>query len=138
MRQLNLFTQPSLNVGRDFKECLAKVVSESGLSRAEFLDRMNDTADRYGVRLMKGNGHGLSMATFEKWLNVDEMQYLPPISSITVICAVSGRLEPLQVFATALGVEVIDEERSRRLMWADAYQRAREARTTMKKLEAEL
>lgn len=138
VKQLNLFKQKSLNVGREFKECLATVVSESGLSRAEFLDRMNEAADRFGIRLMKGNSNGLTMATFEKWLNVDQGQYTPPLSALTVICEVGNTVEPLQIFARALGFQVIDEPMIKRLMWADAYHDARKARNKMKKLEEEL
>lgn len=138
VKQLNLFKQQSLNVGREFKSCLATVVSESGLSRAAFLDRMNEVADRFGVRLMKGSGNGLTMATFEKWLNVDQGQYTPPLAALTVICEVGNTIEPLQIFARALGVQVIDEHGIKRLMWADAYHDARRARNKMKKLEEDL
>ncbi len=138
VKQLNLFNRKSLNVSRDFKECLARIVTESGLSRAEFLERMNEVAARFGIRLMKGSGNGLTMATFEKWLNVEQCRYVPPIAAITVICEVGDTLEPLQIFAHALGVEVIDEPRMKRLMWADAYLEAREARKKMKKLEEDI
>ena len=138
VKQLNLFKQQSLNVGREFKECLAAVVSSSGLSRAEFLDRMNEVAARFGVRMMKGSGEGLTMATFEKWLNVDLPQYMPPLNALPVICEVGNTIEPLQVFARALGLQVIDEPQIRRLKWADAYHDARKARNTMKRLEAEI
>ncbi len=138
VKQLNLFKAQSLNVSREFKECLARIVVDSGLSRAQFLDKLNEVAARFGIRLMKGNGNGLTMATFEKWLNVDQMSYIPPIAAITVICEVGNTLEPLQILARALGAEVIDEQRSKRLLWADAYLEARDARKTMKKLEAEL
>lgn len=138
VKQLNLFKKQSLNVGREFKACLADVVSQSGFSRAEFLGRMNEVAERFGVRLMKGNSNGLTMATFEKWLNVDQGQYVPPLAALTVICEVGNTIEPLQVFARALGFEVIDEARSRRLQWADAYHEARDARNRMRKLEVDL
>jgi len=95
--------------------------------------------DRFGVRLMKGNGNGrLTMATFEKWLNVDQGQYTPPLSALTVICEVGNTVEPLQIFARALGAQVIDEPKIKRLMWAEAYHDARKARNKMKKLEEEL
>jgi hypothetical protein len=138
VKQLSLFNRPSLNVTRDFKECLSTIVSESGLSRAEFLTQMNEVAGRFGIRLMKGNSSGLTMATFEKWLNVDQLQYMPPISAITVICEVSGSLTPLRIFTRALGCEVVDEQRMKRLLWADAYIEEREARKKKKRLEAEI
>lgn len=138
VKQLSLFHRQSLNVGKEFKECLATVVSASGLSRPEFLDRMNDVASRYGVRLMKGNGNGLTMATFEKWLNVEQLQYMPPLVALPVICEVSGSAEPLDIIARAIGFEVIDDTRKKRLMWADAYLEARDARKKMKQLEDDL
>ena len=138
VKQLNLFKKQSLNVSREFKECLADVVNNSGLSRAEFLDRMNSVAARFGVRLMKGNGNGLTMATFEKWLNVEQSQYVPPLAALTIICEVGNTIEPLQVFARALELQVIDQPKIKRLLWADAYHEAREARNKMKKLEAEI
>jgi hypothetical protein len=137
-KQLSLFTTKSLNINRDFKECLARLVRESGKSREEFMDRMNVIAGRFGIRLMKGSGSGLTMATFEKWLNVDQGQYMPPIGAITVICEAAESIEPLQIICGALGAEVIDEQRVKRLMWADAHIEAKEARVRLKKLEAEL
>ena len=138
VKQLNLFKAQSLNVNREFKACLANIVLSSGLSRAEFLDQLNEVAARFGIRLMKGNGSGLTMATFEKWLNVDQGRYAPPLSAITVICEVGNSLEPLNIFARALGAEVIGEQRSKRLAWADANIAAKEARKKMKLLESEI
>lgn len=138
VKQLSLFQRQNLNVARDLKECLARLVNESGLSRQQFLDRMNETASRYGIRLMKGNGNGLTMATFEKWLNVEQLQYMPPLTALPVICEAAGSVEPLQVIARSLGAEVIGEEQIKRLMWADAYMAEREARKKKKRLEAEL
>lgn len=138
VKQLNLFKAQSLNVDREFKDCLARIVLESGLSRAEFLDRLNEVAGRFGVRLMKGNGSNLTMATFEKWLNVNQAQYVPPVAAVTVICEVGKTIEPLQIFARALGARVIDEDENKKLMWAEANLAARDARKKMKKLEADL
>ena len=138
VKQLNLFKAQSLNINREFKECLARMVSESGMSRNEFLDRLNAVADRFGIRLMKGNGSALTMATFEKWLNVEQSQYVPPLAAITVICEVGNTIEPLQIFSRALGARVIDEDENKKLMWAEANLAARDARRKMKKLEAEI
>lgn len=138
VKQLSLFQRKNLNVGRDIKECLAAVVSNSGLSRAEFLDRLNDVASRYGIRLMKGNSNGLTMATFEKWLNVEQLQYIPPIVALPVICEVGNSAEPINILANSLGLRVIGEDEIKRLMWADAYMEEREARSRKKRLEADL
>lgn len=138
VKQLNLFKAQSLNVNREFKECFARLVSDSKLSRVEFLEQLNAAADRFGIRLMKGNGSHLTMATFEKWLNVDLSQYVPPLAALTVICEVANTVEPLQIFARALGARVIDEDENKKLMWAEANLAARDLRKKMKKLEADL
>ncbi len=67
-KQLSLFNQPSLNITRALKEQMAHSAKSCKWSRKEILERMNDLAGRYGVRLMKGNGKGLPMTMFEKWL----------------------------------------------------------------------
>lgn len=138
VKQLNLFKQASFNITRDLKECMASVVAGSGLSREEFLDRMNALADRFGVRLMKGNSQGLTMATFEKWLNPADKDHVPSPAVLPVFCEVGGSIAPLQVMAGPVGAMIIGEQDKVLLQWAKEYQRARDARLKMKKLEAEL
>ena len=60
---------PSLNVLREMKAAMAAAADGCGLSREGLCERMNELADRYGVRLVKGTGQHLTMATLEKWLN---------------------------------------------------------------------
>lgn len=138
VKQLSLFKQGSFNITRELKECMAAVVSGSGLSRDEYMDRMNLVADRFGVRLMRGNGNGLTMATFEKWLNPADKEHIPSPSALPVFCEVGGSILPLQVMAGPVGAMVIGEQDKILLQWAKEYQRARSARQKMKKLEAEL
>lgn len=138
MKQLSLFSQPSLNVGKSIKEQLAKSAKESRFSREELLDRINDMASRYGVRMLKGNGQGLTMATLEKWLNPEAMEYMPGINSLVILCAVLEDLDPMREAIAPLGGMVIDENDVRLLLWAKEYQRAKDARTKMRKLEMEL
>lgn len=99
---------------------------------------MNDLADRYGVRLMKGRGAALTMTTFEKWLNVSAMEHIPPVNSLVIFCAAIGDTRAMHVLMQALGAQVIDESDVKLLLWAKEYQRAKSARQKMKKLEAEL
>ncbi|BDD85969.1 hypothetical protein [Desulfofustis limnaeus] len=137
-KQLNLFSQPSLNIGKNLKEQLAKSAKESRFSREELLDRMNDLAGRYGVRLMKGNGSSLTMATLEKWLNPEALDYVPGINSLVIFCAATGDLEPMREVLAPLGGMLIDENDVILLSWAKEYQRAKDARSRMRKLEMEL
>lgn len=138
VKQLNLFSQPSLNVGKSVKEQMAKTAKESRFSREELLDRMNDLALRYGVRLLKGNGNSLTMATFEKWLNSEAMEHMPGINSLVIFCAASEDLEPMRQAIAPLGGLLIDDSEARLLQWAKEYQRAKDARNKMRKLEQDL
>lgn len=136
--QLSLFSQRSFNITRELKESLAAMVRESGLSRDEFVDRMNLLAERFGVRLVRGNGRGLSMATFEKWINPEDNTHNPCVAALPIFCQVGGSIAPLAVLAGPVGVKVIDDSEQRLLKWAREYHKARSARQAMKKLEAEL
>lgn len=137
--QLGLFTQsPSLNVLRDMKQAMAKAADDSGLSRDELCDRMNELADRYGVRLLKGNGLNLTLATLEKWLNPEDKERVIPAKGLPVFCAATGSIELMQVLIDPLGWRVIDEKQSRLLAWAEHYHNGKRIRAKMKKLEDEL
>ena len=138
MKQLNLFNQPSLNVGKGIKTQLARTAKESRFSREELLARMNDLAARYGVRLVKGNGSGLSMATFEKWLNPEAMEHIPGINSLVIFCAAAEDMAAIREALAPLGGMLIDEDDVKLLLWAKQYQRAKDARTKMRQLEMEL
>jgi hypothetical protein len=138
VKQLSLFNQPSLNINRSLKEQMAHSAKESKWSREEILDRMNDLANRYGVRLMKGNGKALTMTTFEKWLNVGAMEHIPPVNSLVIFCAAIGDNSTMCVLMEPLGEAVIDDQDTKLLLWAKEYHLAKSARQNMKKLEAEL
>ena len=117
---------------------MAASAKASRLSREELLDRMNELASRFGVRLVKGNGSGLTMATLEKWLNPEAMEHMPGINSLLVFCAALEDLEPMREVLTPLGAMLIDENDVKLLLWAKEYQRAKDARQKMRKLESEL
>jgi len=138
VKQLSLFNQPSLNVNRVLKEQMARSAKESGLSRDEILEKMNRLADRNGIRLIKGNGPALTMSSFEKWLNPEDREHLPALNSLVIFCAAIDDQEPMRVLTAPLGVELINENDIKLLLWAREYQAAKRARARMKKLEAEL
>lgn len=96
--QLGLFnTAPTLNVLRDLKTAMAQAADATGLSREELCDRINQLADRYGIRLVKGTGPNLTMATFEKWLNPEDKERVIPAKALPVFCAAVNNIGPLQV-----------------------------------------
>ncbi|MDH4318948.1 MAG: hypothetical protein OEV64_11195 [Desulfobulbaceae bacterium] len=137
-KQLSLFNLPSLNVNRTLKEQMAKSNNESGLSREKILTRMNRLAERYGIRLIKGNGSALTMSSFEKWLNPKDREHLPALNTLVVFCAAIDDQEPMRVLTAPLGVELINENDIKSLHWDREDQAAKRARARMKKLEAEL
>lgn len=138
VKQLSLFNQPSLNINKALKEQMATSARESQWSREQILDRMNDLAGRYGVRLLKGNGAGLTMTTLEKWLNVEAMEHIPSINSMVIFCAAVDDSKAMQVLIQPLGAELIADPETKLLLWAKEYQRARKARQKMKRLEEDL
>jgi len=48
---MNLLNLPSLCVDAEIAASMARIVEESGLSREQAVDLMNDAARRFGVRL---------------------------------------------------------------------------------------
>ena len=137
-QQLNLFNRPTLNILRDVKEQMAEAHRASGMSRDELCDLMNDLADRYGIRLLKGNGKKLSLATLDKWLNPQDKEHYPSPNAMEVFLSATNNEGPLRAMAEPLGFMVIGEEDVRLLAWAKHYFQAKDARKNMKKIEAEL
>ena len=138
MVQQPLFDQPTLNVTRPLKEAMNAAVKNCGRSREQIVDRMNDLAERYGIRLAAGNGSRLSLDTFEKWLNPADTSRQISVKALPVFCAAVGDSAAMDVIATPIGRRVIDQDEIRLLEWAKAYHKAKDARQTMRRLEAEL
>ena len=137
--QLGLFNQvPTLNVLRDLKTAMAKAADQCGLSREQLCDRINELAERYGVRMVKGTGPNLTMATFEKWLNPEDKERVIPAKALPVFCAAVGSIEPMQVLINPMGWRVIDEKQAKLLTWAEHYHKGKNIRAKMKQLESEL
>ena len=136
--QLSLFDVPTLNVTRQIKEVMNAAAKDCGLSREQVVDRMNELGDRYGVSLISGNGKGLTLDTFEKWINSSEMGRQMPIKALPVFCAVVGDASALDVLARPLGYRVIDRDDQMLLKWAKANLSARDARKTMRRIEGDL
>lgn len=136
MKQLDLF-QPTLSTTiRDVKSAMNHAIRESGRSRDQVLDSMNEMAARHGIRL---NGRaGLSKDTLEKWLAPDDETRIPTIKGLTVFCAVLGTLEPFAVMIGLLGGEVIGGKDITLLKWARGYQQTKNLRKEMRRLEDEL
>ena len=137
--QLGLFaTAPTLNVLRDLKTAMAKAARETGLSREELCDRINQVADRYGVRMVKGTGQNLTLDTLEKWLNHEDKERVIPAKALTVFCAATGSPQAMQVLAAPLGWRVIDDKQAKLLAVAEMERDVRRKKAMIRKLEAEI
>lgn len=135
--QLNIFHHSGLHtVVRDVKEALNRAVKDSGQSRDQVLDRMNELARRHGMPL---NGKaGVSKDLFEKWLNVEDDSRVPGIKSLTLLCAALGTVTPMAVMVGALGGMAIDGDDVKLLEWARLYHKTKAVRKKMRKIEEEL
>lgn len=137
--QLDLFsTAPTLNVLRELKTAMAAAAKATGLSREELCDRINQVADRYGVRLVKGSGQHLSLDTLEKWLNHEDMERVIPAKGLPVFCAATGSIEPMQVLVAPLGWRVINDKQTKLLTLAELDMEVKQKQARMKKIKAEL
>jgi len=137
--QLGLFsTAPTLNVLRDLKNAMANAAKATGLSREELCDRINQMADRYGVRLVKGTGPNLTLDTLEKWLNPEDKERVIPAKGLPVFCAAVNSIEPMQVMVEPLGWRIIDEKQAKLLQLAELDQEVKQKQAIMKKLKSEI
>lgn len=137
--QLGLFTTaPTLNVLRDLKVAMATAAKATGLSREALCDRINELADRYGVRLVKGTGPNMTVDTLEKWLNPEDKERVIPTKAMTVFCAAVESIEPMQVLVAPLGWRIIDEKKSKLLALAELDRDVKRKKAMMRKLEAEI
>lgn len=137
-RQLDLFNQPTIGgVVRDIKTAMNQAVKESGLSRAQVLDKLNEFAERHRVKLNGGNAKSLSNDVFEKWMNPEDEARMPSLKALTVFCAVMGTCEPVGVMIKLLGGKVIGEEDVRLLEWAKLQKKMKAARAEVRKIEAD-
>jgi len=137
-QQLSLFDRPTLNVGRAVKDALNRAARESGLSREQLVDRMNELAERHGVHLTRGNGRRLTLEVFEKWLNPADLTRQMPLKALPVFCAAAGDRSALEALAAPLGLRVIGSNEQRRLEWADAKLAVKAANRRIRQIEAEL
>lgn len=137
--QLGLFTTaPTLNVLRDLKVAMAQAAKATGLSREALCDRINELADRYGVRLVKGTGPNLTVDTLEKWLNPEDKERVIPTKALSVFCAAVESTMPMQVLVAPLGWRIIDDKQAKLLQLAELDMDVKRKQAMMKKLKAEI
>lgn len=139
-RRRSLLDLPSLNIDADISASMNRIIEASGLSRAEAVDRLNQTAKRYGVRLSGGNAEALTLATLEKWLNPNESKNVPSTRALNLFCHVFEASEPLDLLARShgLGWRIIEGEDAKLLELARTEREIKALRARKRKIEAEL
>ena len=135
-KQLDLFSAaPTLNVQRDVKTAMANAAKDTGLSREELCERINQIADRYGVRMVKGTGSGVTMATLEKWLNPEDKEREIPVKGMTTFLAATNDMRPMQEMVAPLGWMVIDEKHAKILKKALLEEEVKQLKAQIKQLQ---
>ena len=104
----NLLTPDLADVEKAVFRAMWKTARESGLSRAQIVDRMNEIAVGQGRKLSGGSAKQLSEAALEKWLNDNDAQR-PSFYALGVFCKVVGSNEPINAQAAPHGYRVITD-----------------------------
>jgi hypothetical protein len=138
--RLSLLDLPSLNLDADIAMSMDRIVEASGLSRVEAVERINTAGRRYGVRLAAGSARELGLATFEKWLNPNEAEYVPSVRALNLFCHVFGSSEPLDILAKShgMGWRVIGSDDAKLLELAKTERQIKALHRRKRKIEAEL
>lgn len=139
-QRLSLLELPSLNLDADIAMSMDRIVEASGLSRAEAVEKLNEAARRYGVRLAAGSARELGLATFEKWLNANDPDYVPSTRALNLFCHVFGSPEPLDILARShsAGWRVINGDDAKLLELAKTERQIKALHKRKRKIEAEL
>jgi hypothetical protein len=118
------------------KRALNLAVRESGLSRAQVADRLNEVLALEGLRT-RGREGAVSLALLEKWLAPGDQAAVMPAKFLPAFCRVTGSLLPLMALARPLGAEVIGPEDQVLLELARALMAERQAARRRRRLEEE-
>lgn len=101
------------------KSALRKIVDDSGLSREQTVDAMNDIVRATGKGLCKGSKF-ITLSTLEKWLADEGRGQLPDLWGMHVLMlACGGRMHPLEVWLAFFDCGVLDEAGRQKLEFAE-------------------
>jgi hypothetical protein len=134
-----LFDTPSAKAGvlmQRVKTEMARCVSESGLSRDQVLDRINEIAATAGIRIGGGNSTSLGRATLDKWLNPAEHKHLPGLIALNIFCLALKDPGPLVVQMETHGWSVMSEQDRKYRDYGKACMDEKEARRRKRMMEA--
>ena len=109
-----------------------------GEGRKMLADRLNEIAQRAGIKLTGGNTLSISKATLDKWLAPSDTSHPPSILALLAFCRATGNVEPFRVAARALGLDLMTEEDRKLRDYGAAVLEIKAARQRKRKLEEDL
>lgn len=108
------------DINNKIKESMYNAVKSTNLSRANVLDKMQQLAKENDVQLSPRSKDGqLSLAIFEKWLNVNAKDYYPSAQALVIFCAAVENNAPFRAAVEPFGYHFIDQDQIRELEEAE-------------------
>lgn len=121
-QQLSLFdnSSPEMLSGGGYiavlKAAMRRAAAESGLSRAQIVDKMNTLAG--GRALTQGSKKGVSEDTFDKWMADEDRAQMPSGFALDVFMRAIGSLAPLEAWLGIYGCAVLTPTGKKTLEYA--------------------
>lgn len=112
--------------------------AEESEGRKMLVERLNEVAQKAGVKLTSGNTPAVGKATLDKWLSPSDQSHTPSIMALLAFCCATGNVEPLRVAARILGMDLMTLEDKKLRDYARAILDEKAARQRKNKLEKEL
>lgn len=109
-----------------------------GEGRKMLADRLNEIAQRAGIKLTGGNTQSISKATLDKWLAPSDTSHPPSILALLAFCRATGNVEPIRVAVQALGLDLMTEEDKKLRDYGAAVLEMKAARKRKRRLEEDL
>lgn len=135
-RQMTLFDGRSLNVTAPLKEAMRQALADSGLSREQVVDGMNELCRVHGVHFT-GRAKQISLDMLEKW-TANSADHVLPLKYLPLFCRATASDLPMRAVAAPLNLNVIDGDETRLLQWARMERQRRALLKEQRRLEGEL
>lgn len=141
-QQLSLFdhVSPEMLSGGGYiavmKASMRRAANESGLSRAQIVDKMNALAK--GRALTQGSKKGVGPDTFDKWLADEERAQMPSGFALDVFMRAVGSLAPLEAWLGLYGCTVLTPKGKKTLEYAELVLEEKTKAKRKRRLEDEL
>jgi len=133
--QLELGFDISFNICPALKSAMRDALRASRFSREEICVRINELAERAGLRPTGGRSQRVTPAILSKWLAPESRDYEIPLRYLPLFCKAAESNQPLTVFSAAFfNIRIISEEDSKILEWAQAQLELDVAKRRTKKL----